>query len=276
VQAVQSQSVQRSPQRPQAGVDTGTNAFSRIDKADQDAIVFNGTAKDVARLSSLLAQLDKPAGELFVKAVVYEVRSGRSDGNAIKLAASILSGKLGVSINTGSLDQHAIKISFGGIDAIYSALASDSRFKLVSSPTMRVLSGGSARFVAGAEVPVLGNVTYPNNSQPVQSVEYKPSGVILELKPHIREQVTDLTISQQISSFVQTTTGVNQSPTLLKRELQTQISTRDGDIVVLGGLEENKDTTENNGLSFLPDWLKSKGGDEQRTEILVVLDARRI
>lgn len=268
---------QNSPQPMSASLpDSGSSAFSRIDKADQDAIVFHGTIKDAKRLSSILAQLDKPAGELLVKAVVYEVRSEQKDGNALKLAGSILSGKLGVSIDTGELSQNVLKVSVGGFDAIYSALAADSRFKLVSSPTMRVKSGGSARFVAGADVPVLGNVTYPNNGQPVQSVEYKPSGVILDIKPMVRELVTDLTIGQQISSFVQTTTGVNQSPTLLKRELQTTVSTRDGEVVVLGGLEENQDVDETSGLSFLPDWLRAKGDSRQRTEIMVILDARRI
>lgn len=269
----QSQNVQ--PQQMPVS-DPGTSAYSRLDKADQDIIIFQGTDNDAKRLASVLAQLDKPAGELVVKAVVYEVRSAAKEGNALKLAASILSGKLGVVVNTGKLDQNAIKISFGDFEAIYSALATDSRFKLVSSPTMRVKSGSSARFVAGADVPVLGNVTYPNNGQPVQSVEYKQSGVILDIKPHMRELVTDLTINQQISTFVQTTTGVNNSPTLLKRELQTQISTKDGEIIVLGGLEENQDTNESSGLSFLPDFLKAKSDDKQRTEIMVILDARRI
>lgn len=267
----------RDPRQQQAPVsDSGNSAFSRLDKSDQDALIFNGTEKDARRLSSLLVQLDKPAGELVVKAVVYEVRSDQKEGNALKLAAGIVSSKLGIAVNTGAIEQNVLKISFGNFDAIYSALNTDSRFKLVSSPTMRVKSGGSARFVAGADVPVLGNVTYPQGGQAVQSVDYKQSGVILDIKPHVREAMTDLTINQQISSFVQTTTGVNNSPTLLKRELQTQISTKDGEVIVLGGLEENQDSNESNGLSFLPEFLKAKGTTNQRTEIMIVLDARRI
>lgn len=273
---VPAQHRQSAPPQAAPVVDSGSTAYSRIDKPDLDAVIFHGTARDARRLSDLLAQLDKPAGELFVKAVVYEVRSDQREGNALKLAASLLSGKLGVAVNLGTIEQNSIKISAGGFDAIYSALATDSRFRLISSPTMRVKSGGTARFVAGADVPVLGNVTYPNNGQAVQSVDYKPSGVILDLKPVIREQITDLTIGQQISSFVQTTTGVNQSPTLLKRELQTQVGVRDGEIIILGGLEENQDTNEESGLSFLPSFLKAKGDNRQRTEIMVVLDARRI
>lgn len=261
---------------PPIPVDNSTNAFGRIDKGELDAIVFHGTAKDAAKLSGLLRQLDIAAGELVIKAVVYEVRTDQREGNALKVAGGILKSNFGISIDTGELSQNAVKIKFGDFTAIYSALNSDGRFKLVSSPTMRVKSGGNARFVAGAEVPVLGNVTYPEGGQAVQSVEYKPSGVILDVRPQVREAVTDLTINQQISSFVATTTGLNQTPTLLKRELKTEITTTDGEIIVLGGLEENQDTDESAGLPFLPDFLRAKGEGRQRTEIMVVLDARRI
>lgn len=267
---------QQQPQAAPPVVDSGSSAFSRIDKGEQDALIFNGTAREAKKLAGLLQQLDKAAGEVVIKAVVYEVRTDQREGNALKVAGGILKSNFGIAIDTGELSQNAVKIKIGDFNAIYSALNSDGRFKLVSSPTMRVKSGGNARFVAGADVPVLGNVTYPQGGQAVQSIEYKSSGVILDVRPLVRESVTDLTISQQISSFVQTTTGVNQTPTLLKRELKTEISTADGEIIVLGGLEEKQDTDETNGLPFLPDFLKAKGEGRQRTEIMVVLDARRI
>lgn len=256
--------------------ETQGSALSLIDKGLQDTLVFQGESKDVEKLAGLLAQLDQPSAELVVKAVVYEVRTEQTEGSAITLAASILSGKLGISIDGGASQGNAVKLKFNSLEAVYSALSGDKRFKLVSSPTMRVKSGNSARFVAGSEVPVLGNVSYQNNGQAVQSVDYKSSGVILDLKPQVREDVTDLTIFQQISSFVPTTTGVNQSPTLLKRELQTQVSAKADEMIVLGGLEESQATESEQGLSFLPRFLRSSGDDRTRTEIMIVLHVQRI
>lgn len=270
------QGAKHSPSAQPAAVDTGNSAYSLLDKSQQDAIVFQGESKDVEKLAGLLVQLDQPSAELVVKAVVYEVRTEQTEGSAITLAASILSGKLGISIDGGASQGNAVKLKFNSLEAVYSALSGDKRFKLVSSPTMRVKSGNSARFVAGSEVPVLGNVSYQNNGQAVQSVDYKSSGVILDLKPQVREDVTDLTIFQQISSFVPTTTGVNQSPTLLKRELQTQVSAKADEMIVLGGLEESQATESEQGLSFLPRFLRSSGDDRTRTEIMVVLHVQRI
>ena len=230
----------------------------------------------VDKLIELLAQLDKPGAEVIVKAVVYEVRTEKTEGSAVTLAASILSGKFGIEIDGSATPSNAIKLKINNIDAIYSALAGDKRFKLVSSPTMRVVSGASARFVAGSEVPILGAVTYPAQGQAVQTVDYKSSGVILDFKPHVREDVTDLTIFQQISSFIPTTTGVNQSPTLLKRELQTQVSARADEMIILGGLEESQGTDSEQGLSFLPRFLRASSDTQTKTEIMIFLNLQKL
>ena len=143
---------------------------------------------------------------------------------------------------------HAVRIKTAGIDAVLSALATDSRFKVVSSPSIRVRSGSSARFSVGQEVPVLGAVSYPGSGQqPIQSVEYRPSGVIFELTPQVRDATVDCSLSQQVSNFVNTTTGVNNSPTLIKRELKTDVSLADGDVIVLG------DMTGQRTAAALPD-----------------------
>ncbi|EBW3197443.1 hypothetical protein DPD47_02775 [Salmonella enterica subsp. enterica serovar Gaminara] len=38
-----------------------------------------------------------------------------------------------------------------------------------------------------------------------------------------------------------TETGVNNSPTLIKRDVKTEVSLADGDIILLGGLAEQSD-----------------------------------
>lgn len=99
------------------------------------------------------------------------------------------------------------------------------------------------------QVPVLGSVSY-EDGKAVQSVTYRDSGVIFKVKPVITSSRISLNVNQQLSNFVKTDTGVNDSPTLLKREVDTSLTLKDGDIVLLGGLAENKDSQANTGLSF--------------------------
>jgi general secretion pathway protein D len=123
---------------------------------------------------------------------------------------------------------------------------------------------------------VLGAVTYQQNGVPVQSVEYRGSGMIFNLMPQVREGAVDLMVEQQLSNFVQTTTGVNASPTLIKREVKTDVQMREGEVIMLGGLTEDKSTTGHAGPSFLPSWFQSRSSSNERTELLLVLQLTRL
>jgi type II secretory pathway component HofQ len=63
---------------------------------------------------------------------------------------------------------------------------------------------------------------------------------------------------------------------LTKRDLKTSISVNDGDLIVLGGLAENKDSDSRDGPSFLPHFLQTTGKDQSQSEIFLVLQVKRI
>lgn len=269
--AIQGQGAVQSP----APVDSGTSAYSMLDK-NPDAFMFKGSQRDIERLKALLDQVDSPTPELLVRAVVFEVSTSESEQSALGLAASILGGKLGLSVGKASAGDYSAVFNGSSLQLVYDALSKDSRFKVVSAPTLRVRSGASARLTVGNQTPVLGAVQYDANGRAVQSVEYKPSGVILDIKPQIREETADLQINQQISSFIATTTGVNSSPTLVTREVSTSVGVKSGELLFLGGLDQNEASQDSKGLSFLPGWMKARGESKAKTEVLLVLQATRI
>lgn len=246
-----------------------------------DLLVFNGTEAEIGKLQKVLAQVDIAGGQVLVRGALYEVQTGKFEGSAFQLAASLLSGKFGVTLGAGG-QAFGNSLSFKQtgsmtIDAVLSALNTDSRFKVVSSPSLRVRDGGTAKLTVGQDVPVLGALSYPQGAgQAVQSVEYRSSGVIFNLSPQIREAAVDLNVTQQVSNFVKTDTGVNGSPTLTKRELSTAVTVEDGDVIVLGGLNEDKETAADSGFSFLPRFLNSHSSDTSKSEILLILQVTRI
>jgi general secretion pathway protein D len=252
------------------------SAASLIDQ-DSDTMIFQGTEKEIAMLERLLPQVDVAAGEVVIKAVVYEVTTGLSEGTAFNLAASLLGGRLGVSLGSGSDLGNALTLRTTSIDIAVSALSADSRFKAVSTPRVRVKSGQQAQLVVGQDVPTLGAVTVPQQGgQAVQSVEYRSSGVILGLAPTVRESGVEVRVDQQISDFARTETGVNNSPTLTKRSLTTTVTAVDGELIVLGGLTQDKNSNSRSGLSFLPKFLHTVSDSDTRTEILLLLQVTRM
>ncbi|WP_310627625.1 type II secretory pathway protein [Limnohabitans sp.] len=250
------------------------SAAALIDQSS-DLLVFNGSEKEIAALKSVLEQVDVPAGEVVIRTVLYEVGQGSSEGTAFQAITNLLGGKYGVTIGkTGKGDSFSVNTT--NFNAVLSVLNSDNRFKQVTSPTLRLTSGVSGRFSFGDDVPTLGAVTTPLNGQPVQSIEYRQSGVILDLLPKVREAAIDLKINQQVSSFKQTQNGVNGSPTLSKRSIETTVSLKDGEIVVLGGMNQTSDANTSQGLSFMPRLLDSTSGDSNKVELLLLLQVQRI
>lgn len=253
-----------------------TSAAASIDRKS-DTLVFSGTAGEIAKLRRALEQVDIASGEVAVRAVVYEVATGSDDGSAFSLALNILGGRLGLNLGDAGALANAVTFKSGTIDAAISALSSDSRFKAISTPRMRVRSGAQAHLTVGQDVPTLGAVSFPQGGgQVVQSVEYRSSGVILGITPQVREASIDLQVDQQISDFVKTDTGVNGSPTLTKRSFTTDVTVADGELVVLGGLTQDKKNEARSGLSFLPKFLQSSRLSDTRTELLLLLQVDRV
>lgn len=257
------------------GQDTSspTSANALLDRATADQIVLNVAREDMAKVKKLLADLDTPTGEIVLKAAVYEVGTTQAEGGAVQVVANLLKGRFNASVGSTLAGGNTLSFVGGGLDVVLAALDQDSRFKTISRPMVRVRSGAQARFSVGQDVPVLGQATLDKNGNPVQSVDYRQSGVILTVTPDIHESIIDLDISQELSSFVATTTGVNNSPTLLKRTVNSKLSIRSGEVVIFAGLNEKKtDQTESRFFGFNIGKQSSQGD----TEILVFVEAQRI
>ncbi|WP_246831128.1 type II secretion system protein GspD [Pandoraea sp. SD6-2] len=256
---------------------TPGSAASLIDQ-NGDTLVFHGMPTEIDALKRLLPQLDTPMGEVSVRAAAYEVVNSAERGSAFQLALDLLSKGLGIEVTVdGDKFGNAIRLKAGDFSTIFSALAKDTRFQVINSPNLRIRSGARGRLTVGQKVPILKSVSYPRGGgEPVQSVEYHSSGVIFELAPTVKDRIIDLRVTQQISDFVKTTTGVNNSPTLNTREVSTEISLHDGDVILMGGLTTNKSTDNRTGLAFLPRFLDSHSDATSNTEILLMLQVERV
>ncbi|WP_442807954.1 type II secretion system protein GspD [Trinickia soli] len=255
-----------------------SSAAGMVDQS-ADELVYVGKSSDVELLKRLLPQIDTPIGDVSVRAWVYEVTDTGQNNTAFELALSLLGGRVGASLNVGSVGagDNAIRLSAGGLQAALSAFNSDSRFKVLTSPNLRVESGQSARLNVGESVPVVGSVSYPSSGgAPVQSVQYQDAGVIFQVKPTVKRDVIDLHLVEEISSFVNTTTGVNNSPTKQTRKVESSFGLSDGDVLLVGGLRQDESTRATSGLSFLPRWMAGHSGSKRETEILLLLQVRKI
>lgn len=242
-----------------------------------DEVVFSGDAGEVAKVRSVLTELDSKPGQVVVRGWVYEVSDTTSSNTAFSIAAHILGGKFEIANGTTDADPTAIRFSGGLLDVAISAFDGDSRFKQISDPHVTVLSGEDVRLNVGAKVPTLGSISFQGASgTPVQSVDYQDAGLIFDVQPVVMADAIQVKLSEQMSSFVATTTGVNNSPTKNTREMETTVSMRNGEVIVLGGLVQDGDSTSRTSPAWFPHFLDGRSSSRGRTEVLLVLQVQKV
>lgn len=174
----------------------------------------------------------------------------------------------------------------GDIFKFLNFLASDSEVSVVSSPQVLVLNNEAAMVNVGQQVPVVtsqivdssGSVNPTPTTASNQTVQYKDTGVILNVTPRINsEGIILLEIDQQVSSVLeQTTSGVN-SPTISTKQVKTKLAVKDGQSILMGGLISTDKTKNDTGIPGLKDipglgWLfKQKSLNNKKTELLLMV-----
>lgn len=260
-----------------------------VDNAS-NSLIFQGNNEDYGQIRSLLQGLDKPTKEALIEVTVAEValkdnsqlgvewliKEARLDGT--KIIAGTLGG---LGIGSAGLTYRRID-SAGDTRLLINALASNNRATILSSPRIVARNGETATIQVGQEVPIITSQqtspTTGSTGSVLQTVQYRTTGVILNVRPviHSGDQV-DLDVTQEVSSAQTTTTGVNTSPTFSTRKLQTKLALKNGSTVLLGGLISNNKSQGNAGIPLLKDIpllgqiFRTDTEQSDRTELIILI-----
>lgn len=141
----------------------------------------------------------------------------------------------------------------GDWTALLSAVATDSNSNILSSPSITVMDNGEASFIVGEEVPVItGSTAGSNNDNPFQTVDRKEVGIKLKVVPQINEgNSVQLNIEQEVSNVLGANGAVDVR--FAKRQLNTSVMVEDGQMIVLGGLIDERALESESKVPLLGD-----------------------
>lgn len=234
---------------------------------NRNAILFSGSGEEWVRLLPVLQEMDKPAKQVLIEATIAEITLTDQDQRGIEWVLNNanlggLEGTLGTlgSLGVGGSGLTYTLSSAAQVRAVLNAFASNSRATILSTPRLMVRSGSQATINVGTEIPTLTSQTTAANVQEggtsalLQQIQYRRTGIILNIKPIVYGgQRVDLTISQQISEARPNSTSNISSPEIYNRQISTQLSLSDGHSVLLGGLISNSRSEGRSGVPLLSD-----------------------
>lgn len=256
-----------------------------------NSIVAYGTNQDLKTLKDLIEKIDIPLPQVLIEAVITQVTlsekqtSGLSSlgftyEGATRTFSSIVAGTAGgISFSGG-----AISIDNPSAFTLATAITptnKDSDTRVLSAPRIVVSHNEEGIINVSRSQPIVTASTSFSNSDnnTRSSVEYRDIGIKLTVTPLIGADGTvQMVIEQTVENVVDTVPiDGNDQPIIGVREATSTISVKDGQIVVLGGLQENKGTDSNNYFPLigrLPLVKNIFGGsteDYDRTEIIIFI-----
>ena len=147
--------------------------------------------------------------------------------------------------------------------------------RTVSHNEEGTINVSQSRPIVTSSTSSLNNAT--NNSR--STVEYRDIGIQLTVKPLIG---SDGTVQMEVEQLIEDVLGEveidgNEQPIIGKREATSYLSVRDRDVIVLGGLQENRQKLGDGSLEGLGDlpliggWFGSKRREYTRTELIIFI-----
>jgi general secretion pathway protein D len=204
---------------------------------------------DVEGARTALIALDQKPTTVKVEVLVYEIDSGSGTQSPYYAISSILesAGALAAASATGPA------VLAGSVfTSVQSAMSTQTDAHLVDAPILTVTSGLTGSFTAGESVPTLSGSSTSEGTT-TQSVAYQQAGVSFAAEPTVYQKGLSLALSETVSSFEQTTTGVNDTPTLINRSVTDDITLPlSSSTIVLGSLASNSSEAAKTGFSWLP------------------------
>ncbi len=286
--------LQPSAGRKSEGLSYAENSNIRIiaDEVNNSLLIL-ASPQDHKMVLAAIKKLDIVPLQVLIEATIAEVKL--TNDMRFGLQWFFKSGDVSGTLSSGTKGGFDIastypgfSLVFAGADAkvILDALDKKTTVNIVSSPHLMVLDNQTASLQVGDEVPVITKQQQSTtaDSNLVNTVEYKNTGVIMKVTPRVNSSGSIIMdVEQEVSTVVPSSdTAANLTPTISKREFKSSVVVQSGDTVVLGGLIFDLKTRRRDGLPLLSELpligplFGSTNDEETRTELVMLITPRLV
>jgi general secretion pathway protein D len=256
-------------------------------------LMIEASPADYAEVLSLIKAIDRPKMQVFINSTIAEVAlTGQLEfgvnyffqGDAVEKL-----GIFGLTASPGAVTGSPTgSIFFTGSDglALVQAIQREAKVEILSQPRLYVADGFKATIDVGGETPVAKSSAETNaqdqgNTLSRTDIEYKNTGVKLEIKPKLNESgMINLEITQEnrvIAAPDTSTQAGTISPAFQTRKIITNVTVPSGRTVILGGIIDDRKEKRIAKVPLLGDlplfgeMFRTTYDKKDRTELLLTI-----
>ncbi|MDD5712580.1 MAG: secretin N-terminal domain-containing protein, partial [Smithellaceae bacterium] len=207
------------PQAPSAG-GGGENLVSEITRIIPDEITNTitvlSTPEDYQLIKETIVQIDIPPRQVVIEGMIASV--SLTDNLSVGISALFKAHSGGYTgnfaLNPANLDVDPNSLSLNGftfvatdvngmVRSLITALATESKAKLLAAPHILVSDNREAKIQVGQQVPLVTSETYGSTVvAPQRTIQYRDIGIILKVKPRVNEGgLVALEMDQEVSTY---------------------------------------------------------------------------
>lgn len=265
-----------------------------------NAIVAYGTQQDLKTLKELIEKIDIPLPQVRIEAIITEVVLGENQASGIEQLGFTFNGtdlSFGTDI-PASDDDNSIPSNAGGVfssgfsltgnttgifSAVLRASESDNNVRILSIPNIVISHNEEGVINVSESRPIItGSSSTLNNNSSTNvrsSVEFRDIGIQLTVTPLIG---ADGTVQMQVEQTVDNVAGNitidgNPQPIIGRREATSTITVDSGEMIVLGGLQENRQGDSSSyfpllgRLPIIKEFFGGENTEYTRTELVIFI-----
>lgn len=279
-----------------------------------NSLVIYASRNDYDKMKTLLKELDIKRKQVLVEAAILEVRitegtqlgttwigsGGGADGGLIGTQspdslASLLTNPAEFFANPSKVQGLTVAAASSGTlslpggvaipsqSALVTAAANSSNVNILSSPTILTTDNEEAEIIVGENVPFLASTSTSetNLNNTFNQIDRQDVGITLRITPQISSSnFVTLRIFTEVSNVVEESKASTLGPTTTIRTSETTVITKDGQMVVTGGLIGDLIEQTETGVPFLKDipvlghLFKVEGERQVQTNLLIFITPR--
>jgi len=257
-------------------------------------LVISTSPRYMETVLKIIDELDAAPPQVMIQVLLAEVTLDSSEtwgmdisagpfgGDAFRIGTAAASAGVATSLGVPNL-----AVSSADFSVVVRALEAQGRLEVLSNPQVMVNNNQMAEIKVGEEIGVAGDTERGNTGNTiVSSVVRKDVGIILTVTPSISaDGFVRMEIKPEISQLSAKTTQINRdqvAPVITQRSVDTIVTVKDGQSVVIGGLIQTSDEQRKTKIPILGDIpilglpFRSKQDMTVKTELLVILTPRVI
>ncbi len=256
----------------------------------RNALIIEATPGDNRVIMGILDSIDVLPRQVLIEATVAEIdyhiisQLGLSweflkGGDFAKGLVGLTSrGSTGLTVAIG-LDSN--------LRAALDALEQENKVNIINSPHVLASDNQEARIDVSQEIPVVSAETIvPTSGESIvtTTVQYRDTGVLLRVTPHINDRkLVSLDIYQEVSEQAESVEVDGKLfPSFFKRVVETRLTVEHGQTIVLGGLIRENKGKSNSGvpclvrLPLLGPIFGQRRNSLDKTELIILLTPKVI